>query len=120
MRKRAMISELNLGISLGLLIKEHRHLKGLTQAQLANLVGLSTRHIGKLEDGTYIPKLSTYMNISRVLGFNIEDIKTLHKYAPREGEAQILKLIKNMDAEELKLSYKLLKALVNGKGGKYA
>lgn len=115
-----MVTESALNTTLGGIIKEHRKIKGLTQAQLAQLVGLSTRHIGKLEDGTYMPKLSTYINISRVLGFDIEDIKIMRKYAPREGEAKILQLIKNMSPEELKLSYKLLKALVNNNGGKYA
>ena len=69
-----MISENNLSKSLGVLIKDYRRQKGLTQAQLAKLVGLSTRHIGKLEDGTYIPKLSTYLNISKVLTENIAKI----------------------------------------------
>lgn len=115
-----MMSESTLNTSLGALIKEHRKLKGLTQAQLADMVGLSTRHVGKLEDGTYMPKLSTYMKISKVLGFNIEDIKTLQKYAPREGEAKILKLLKGMSQEELMVSYQVLKALVHGKEEKYA
>lgn len=115
-----MISENNLSKSLGVLIKDYRRQKGLTQAQLAKLVGLSTRHIGKLEDGTYIPKLSTYLNISKVLDFDIQELKTLQKYAPREGEAKILQIIKNMNTEELTLAYNLLKAIVKGNGEKYA
>lgn len=115
-----MISENNLSKSLGVLIKDYRRQKGLTQAQLAKLVRLSTRHIGKLEDGTYIPKLSTYLNISKVLDFDIEELKTLQKYAPREGEAKILQIIKNMNTEELTLAYNLLKAIVKGNGEKYA
>lgn len=117
---RAMSKNSNFNISLGAVIREHRKQKGLTQAQLADMVGLSTRHIGKLEDGTYMPKLSTYLNISKVLGFDIEEVQTLNKYAPREGEAKILNLLKEMNTEELKLSYKVLKALVNGNGEKYA
>ena len=117
---RVMSENSNFNISLGAVIREHRKQKGLTQAQLADMVGLSTRHIGKLEDGTYMPKLSTYLNISNVLGFDFEEVKTLQKYAPREGEAKILNLLKEMNTEELKLSYKVLKALVNGNGEKYA
>ena len=115
-----MISEKNLSKSLGVLIKDYRKQKGLTQAQLAKLVGLSTRHIGKLEDGTYIPKLSTYLNISKVLDFEIEELKTLQKYTPRTGEVQILQLLKKMNTQELMLSYKLLKAIVQDNGEKYA
>ena len=115
-----MSKDSNINTSLGAVIREHRKQKGLTQAQLADMVGLSTRHIGKLEDGTYMPKLCTYMNISKVLEFDIEEVQTLNKYAPREGEAKILSLLKEMNTEELKLSYKVLKALVKGNGERYA
>ena len=115
-----MSKDTNINTSLGVVIREHRKQKGLTQAQLADMVGLSTRHIGKLEDGTYMPKLSTYLNISKVLGFDFEEVKTLQKYGTCEGEEKILNLLKEMNTEELKLSYKVLKALVNGNGEKYA
>lgn len=105
-----MNPESTLNKTLGLLIKEHRKNKGLTQLQLAELVGLSTRHIGKLEDGTYSPKLSTYLRISQVLGFDISDMKVMSQYAPREEEAKILFLLKKMDKNELKISYNFLKA----------
>lgn len=71
-----MDSEKTLNITLGALIRERRKNKKLTQAQLAELVGLSSRHIGKLEDGTYSPKLSTYLNISKVLDFDLDDVKS--------------------------------------------
>lgn len=105
--------EADLNRTLGALIKEHRRDKGLTQAQLAKLVGLSTRHIGKLEDGTYSPKLSTYLKISGVLGFDIEDVRTVCARAQSEQEVKILFLLKKMDKKELELSYNFLKTLVS-------
>lgn len=115
-----MNPESTLNKTLGLLIKEHRKNKGLTQSQLAEMAGLSTRHIGKLEDGTYSPKLSTYLKISEILDFDISDMKVMSRYAPREEEARILFLLKKMDKNELKISYNFLKAIMSKEGEGYA
>lgn len=101
--------------SLGVLIKEKRKSKGLTQAELGELVGISTRHVGKLEDGTYIPKLSTYLKISNVLDFSIEDVKTTQKYTPRRLEADILNVLKGYNESELKLCLDIILSIKKNK-----
>ena len=89
--------------SLGFLIKEKRKLKGLTQSRLAQLCGISISHVGKLEDGAYVPKLSTYLKLAEILKFDIEDIKTNQKYTPRKLEAEILKVLRKYNESDLKL-----------------
>lgn len=108
-------SENKIEQSLGVLIKEKRKSKGLTQAELGALVGISTRHVGKLEDGTYTPKLSTYLKISNVLDFSIEDVKATQKYTPRRLEADILNVLKGYNESELKLCLDIILSIKKNK-----
>ena len=56
-------------------IKEYRKRKGLTQQQLAELVGVTRQTINALENGHYNPSLILAHNISETLGSkHIEDI----------------------------------------------
>lgn len=107
-----MDSEKSLNNILGTFIREYRRQKGLTHVQLAACVGLSIRHIGKLEVGTYSPKLFTYLKISNVLGFDIQDIKGVQGYTQNEQEVKILFLLKKMNKKELDLLYKFWKTLI--------
>ena len=108
-----MDSKNNLNESLGFLIKEKRKLKGFTQSELAKLCGISTRHVGKLENGIYIPRLSTYLKLSTILELNIENIKTIQKYTPRKTEAKILHLLRNCTEAELELCLRLIETVKN-------
>lgn len=44
----------------------------LTQAELAEKVGISEKHLGKIERGTANPKLSTVVNLIEALGVNFD------------------------------------------------
>jgi predicted transcriptional regulator len=61
-------------------LKKLRADAGLTQRQLAELVGISQAHIAKIERGRVDPRLSTVNKILRVLtegeGKNCEDVMT--------------------------------------------
>lgn len=56
------------------LMKSRRKELRMTQQELAKKAGLCSRHIGKLEDGTYSPKLSTFLKLSEILGIDLSDI----------------------------------------------
>ena len=55
-------------------IKEHRSELGLTQAQLAELVGIARVSIISIEQGRFIPTIETALNISKALGVPVEQI----------------------------------------------
>ena len=55
-------------------IKELRAEKGMTQAELAELVDVSSRTIISLEKGQYNPSVVLAHRIARVFGKTIEEI----------------------------------------------
>ena len=55
-------------------LKTFRLLKGLTQGELADLVGVRRETIMRLEKAQYNPSLKLAVDISRAVGARIEDI----------------------------------------------
>ena len=56
----------------GVDIKSLRASKGITQARLAEMTGLSQQHISKIERGETAPLVSTLGLILRALGYEID------------------------------------------------
>ena len=55
-------------------IKETRLSRKLTQAQLAELVGIARVSIVSIETGRYIPTIETALHLSRALDTPLEDL----------------------------------------------
>jgi len=55
-------------------LKKYRLMKGLTQEQLANEVGVRRETIMRLEKAQYNPSLKLAIDISRAVDAKIEDI----------------------------------------------
>ena len=60
--------------SVGNNIKEHRSNLGITQAQLAELVGIARVSIISIENGRHIPTIETALSISKALSVPIEHL----------------------------------------------
>ena len=58
-------------------IKKYRGNRGMTQAELAKLVGVRRETIYNLENGRYNPSLSLAWKIAQVFNASIEDIFTV-------------------------------------------
>jgi putative transcriptional regulator len=71
-----MLSKLNPMIQerVGNNIKELRTNLGLTQAQLAELVGVARVSILAIENGRFLPTIETALSISKALGVPVERI----------------------------------------------
>jgi len=55
-------------------LKKYRHLKELTQEQLAEKVGVRRETIMRLEAGKYNPSLKLAIDISRIVDVPIEEL----------------------------------------------
>ena len=60
-------------------VKEFREKKGITQEQLANLVGVSRQSIISIEKDYYIPTTLLALKISQVLATKVESVFILEK-----------------------------------------
>ena len=55
-------------------LKKYRHMKDLTQEELADIVNVRRETIQRLENAKYNPSLKLAIDISRALEVEIEDI----------------------------------------------
>lgn len=58
-------------------LRELRTARDLTQAQLADLIGVSRQTINYMEKGDYTPSVKLALLLARVLEVAVEDIFTL-------------------------------------------
>lgn len=112
-----MLPMKNLQVKLGEKIQKVRKQKGLTQAQLAELLNLSTNFIGYIERGVQAPSLSTLGKIAEALGVNVGmlfcniDVPSVKPDKKEQRINQIISTVRDMDIDDVKLLLKLIKRL---------
>ena len=67
-------------------IKEMRMAAGLTQQQLADAVGVSSRTIISIETGRYNPSLLLAYRLARMFGTTVEELCCLQENLEQEEE----------------------------------
>ena len=56
----------------GLLLKEARMKKKLTQSEVGSMIGADAAYISRIENNTIIPSAGTFFRIANVLGYSVE------------------------------------------------
>ena len=82
---------------IGKFIGEVRKEKGLKQAELAEMLGVTSKTVSRWETGKYMPDLSLFTDISNILGVTINEIL--------QGERLIKK--KNSDSIEIEIKLEI-------------
>ena len=59
---------------LGNRLRELREAKGLTQAQLADLIGVSRKTVNTVENGVFIPSTVVALKLAGALGCSVEEL----------------------------------------------
>ena len=84
-------------IKTGKFISTLRKEKGLTQAQLAEVLGISDKTISKWERGAGLPDVSLMLPLCSMLGINVNELLTGEKLADADyktkAEANIMDLV---------------------------
>jgi len=60
-------------------VREHRTEHGMTQEQLARMVGVSRQSIISIEKGQYIPSLPLALRLANAFNCRVEDLFTLRE-----------------------------------------
>jgi transcriptional regulator with XRE-family HTH domain len=77
-----------LAVSVGAVIVEKRKRRGLTQSQLAGLLGITQNSLSRMESGEIAPKLSRLQDIADALGCPVADLfRTASPGAAGKAEA---------------------------------
>jgi len=98
---------------IGQQIKNERGKRKLTQEKLAELCGLSTDYIGKIERGKQLPTLKTLHHIARVLNTTLSHLLDFDIKTRRVHEAQ--QLLKKQSPETIQQVIQVIKALIGNK-----
>lgn len=96
---------------LGQRIKELRKRNGFTQAVLAEMIGMETTNLCKLENGGQIPKEENIEKIAKALKVNIKDLFDFgHMKSKISLQEELIQIINDAGRKELELYYKLIMA----------
>lgn len=71
---------------IGQMIKEARSLKGLSQAELAVLAGVSQAAVGHWERGTFVPRGKNLNTLSEILGIALQPEPSLTEFTVTDEE----------------------------------
>lgn len=92
-------------------IKRFRKLRGLTQAELAEKIGISEKHVSKIEMGIYVPTLVNFINILAVLNISLEDIGIIINNDKSKLYTDFITLISDLSDKELQCCYDIVKTI---------
>ena len=84
---------------IGKFISELRKEKGMTQTELANVIGVSEKTVSKWETGRGMPEISTLPKLCETLGISVNELLSGEKVAadsyPEKAEENIVTLLKD-------------------------
>lgn len=99
-------------VSIGRRVKIARIRKGLTQDELADIVGASAQHISNIETGKVTFRLITLINIANALGVTADDLLCDNLHAARvQFEKDIHDLLDDCTNYEVQVISKMIAAL---------
>lgn len=98
----------------GMRLKELRSKKGITQYQLAEIVGIDPKHMSHIETGRSFPKADLIEKFAEALDVEYTKLfKTEHLQGKDILLKQIISLLKKASEEELKNVYKIVNSLLD-------
>ena len=97
--------------NIGCLIKSSRKERGMTQAEIAGMIGISTQHYSRLERGEYTPGLPTFLKIVEILDLDISKLKIKSENNISTTMYEILQLLEKFNITQQKAVLTFLKTI---------
>jgi transcriptional regulator with XRE-family HTH domain len=96
---------------LGARIREFRKARGLTQEQLAEMIGVEPRHISRMEGGYHAPTIERLDKLSLALNVPIKDLfDFMHLNDPDTRTKNMDELVKGMNEDYQRIIFKIVRA----------
>ena len=70
-------------------LRKHAKIK---QSELAEKIGISEKHLSKIETGKNLPSLDNFLKMAEILGFNLADFGIGTKFCENEHKQSLLKI----------------------------
>ena len=94
-------------------IKEIRDSKGFNQEQLAELIGIESRTLSRIETGKSFTTIDTLEKIAKALDIEIQELFSFgHQRSKKNLIFDIVNLLNNADDKNVKLIYKLVQVIL--------
>lgn len=93
-------------LKIGKFISERRKAKGLTQAQLAQMLDVTDRAVSKWETGRSLPDASIMLDLCAILGITVNDLlsgEVIMENYEKEMEKKIIDLVKQKEESDRRL-----------------
>jgi transcriptional regulator with XRE-family HTH domain len=90
---------------IGAMVRHHRELSGLTQAELGDKVGKALESVGRIERGEITPSLKTLEELAGALKVDVRDFFGAGEFAVRDRKGdplvRVLDKLSALDAADL-------------------
>lgn len=94
------------------IIQDSRRKAKLTQAELSEKIGISEKHLSKIETGRYYPALDTFIKILDTLNLTLTDFKLQHICESYPKKEQLQKIIENSSEKQIDTYTDVISALM--------
>ena len=94
-------------------IKLARKKQNLTQSELAEKIGISPKQLSRIEIGSFMPSLPTFLKIINILNIDIKEFNIIANPKKNNLLNELIKIIYTSDDKQLKLYLEIIKILAN-------
>jgi transcriptional regulator with XRE-family HTH domain len=100
---------------LGARVRELRKKAGLTQEQLAELLGIDQKHMSRIELGKSYPSLDRLSKIAEVVNVPLPKLFRFgHLSDEADLQKQVAEMVMLLDKKDLKRMHRILEAFLEG------
>lgn len=93
------------------IIQQARKKKGLKQSQLAEKIGISEKHLSKIETGKNYPALDNFLRMIEVLELSFNDFGMDEKNNNSENKKKLLQIINTSTEKQIEAYIDIIQAL---------
>ena len=93
-------------------IKVARKKANLTQAELAEKIGISAKQLSRIEMASFIPSLITFLKITKVLGLSLDDFDIVTEKSNNPIRDNLIKIINSATDDNLNLYNEIIQILI--------
>ncbi len=94
-------------------IKMYRKYAGLTQSELAEKIGISDKHVCRIENAVFTPSLETFLKIVKVLNIDLDEFGININKPQNSIRDEFIKFLYSISDDEIAFYYNMVNQLKN-------